>query len=407
MLPDTVRATDSSTAVHHDAQVCETQSVRTDEVVTTAEFYDALFRDDAPTLAGWLSNKKIGTELLGSRNTNDTLHEPLFVYLAKSPKPNCAALINQLIKMADADQLESTDANGWTPLMIAAKRGNGRILRQLAERGANPNAVDALGRNVAMLIAETGADRNAVRVVQYLCRNGLHINAQDKEGNTALHHAAENFGYQIVAPLIAVGADTRIKNNDDMTALDLAKQADPDGIEQDHDLECNMVALLTTSRTEMLAHIGALFGEAIRADLLWISERLYQAFADTVEYTLGVHLETVASALVDQENLISVVPPDQISGPSYAELERRNEPVDEVQAAVQTEIQAIDEELDPVEVDVQAIDEELGPVEADVQAIDEELDPVGTALRSGPVNVASDAGVIKNKIDGNTENRSM
>lgn len=406
MLPDT-RATDSSTAAHHDPQVCEPQSVEADAAVTTDEFYDALFRDDAQQLAGWLSNKKISTELLGSRNTNDTLHEPLFVYLAKSPKPNCAALINQLIKMADADQLESTDANGWTPLMIAAKFGNGRILRQLAERGANPNAVDALGRNAAMLIADTGADRNAVRVVSYLCRNGLHINAQDKDGNTALHHAAKNFGYGVVAPLIAVGADTRIKNNDDMTALDLATQSDPGGFERNNDLECNMVALLTTSRTEMLAYIGALFGEAIRADLLWISERLYQAFADTVEYTLGVHLETVASALVDQENLISVVPPDQISGPSYAELERQNEPVDEVQDAVQTEIQAIDEELDPVDADVQAIDEELDPAEADVQAIDEKLDSVATALRAGPVNVASDAEAIKNKIDGNTENRSM
>ncbi|CAM4401407.1 hypothetical protein BOTU111921_27985 [Bordetella tumbae] len=328
MLPNIGSTNNLSTAVGATSPIHQPESATAGSAVTLKQFYTALFEDDAPTLEAWINNGQIDTELLGSQNPLDSYNDPLFIYLAKNPKPACKHLINELIQMAPADQLEATDKNGETAMMAAAKYGNGLILRQLAERGANPNAVDRHGRNALMLVAIAGSGSNSVNVARYLCRNGLHLDAQDETGRTALHHAAANFGYEVVAPLIAAGADRSIKDRNGQTALDIALPYAEH--EKQNFIDRNMVGLLTTSRTEMLAYLASWFSEGVRADLLKATTRAYQAFADTVEYATGIRMETVASAVADSENVSSDAAAEQNSEPTDATQELLSEPADVV-----------------------------------------------------------------------------
>ncbi len=50
----------------------------------------------------------------------------------------------------------------------------------------------------------------------------FNINAQDREGNTPLHYAAEGGDLGIVRMLLKNGAKTNIKNKKKLTALDIA-----------------------------------------------------------------------------------------------------------------------------------------------------------------------------------------
>lgn len=59
--------------------------------------------------------------------------------------------------------------------------------------------------------------------MRYLCRLPQYIDAQDNTGNTALHHACERDRPRMVYNLLLMDTDRNIKNQDDKTALDIAK----------------------------------------------------------------------------------------------------------------------------------------------------------------------------------------
>lgn len=263
----------------------------TPAAITPKQLFDAFFADNEAgraELAGWIQSGQITDDLLCSISPYSK--EPLAVYLSNNFKSLYKDEIYALLDKMPKSELESRHPKtGETPLILAAKNDEQAMLFKLAERGANPNELDKKGRNALMLSIESGS--GDPEVIRHLCANGLHLNAVDKEGCTALHYAAQKDVYQAIAPLIAAGADRTIKNHNRETAADIAaKYAE---IDKDDPRE-NAYALLTAPRGDLMAYISALFGNIFLSDLLRASTLAWQAISDTMSYAMGGQTEAAS-----------------------------------------------------------------------------------------------------------------
>ena len=63
------------------------------------------------------------------------------------------------------------------------------------------------------------------RVIAVLAENGANINAQDDKGRTPLHLATYGGYKEAAEQLMALGADTTIRNKRGKNALDVARMA--------------------------------------------------------------------------------------------------------------------------------------------------------------------------------------
>jgi len=125
--------------------------------------------------------------------------------------------------------VNAQDSRGWTPAIHAASAKERDILKLLLEKGADPNIRNKTGYSALMyatddpdttqLLIRKGADVNArgteddvtplikasvegqIRVVEILLKNGVDVNAKDRDGKTALHWALK-FGHARVADLL-------------------------------------------------------------------------------------------------------------------------------------------------------------------------------------------------------------
>ena len=86
--------------------------------------------------------------------------------------------------------------------------------------GANVNDKDLQGAN-ALIYGSTFLKWD-LSIIKLLIDSGIEINAQDKNGYTALMEATISGNYETVKLLIESGADINIKNEDGKTALDWA-----------------------------------------------------------------------------------------------------------------------------------------------------------------------------------------
>jgi len=123
-----------------------------------------------------------------------------------------------LIKEVNVDaRLES---DGETALHRAASRGHLPAVRLLLEGGASVDAVD--GEGVTPLVL--AAYRGQTNVVKLLLERGALVNAQEKRnGLSSLSHAVGRGDKELVAVLLAHGADPSLKGADGRTALDRAE----------------------------------------------------------------------------------------------------------------------------------------------------------------------------------------
>ncbi len=83
--------------------------------------------------------------------------------------------------VSGADQ-ESADHLGRTPLIMAADKGFGRVVRLLLDAGSQVDARDLVGRTALM----TAADRGHLEIVKMLLDKGAAVDATDSVGRTAL-----------------------------------------------------------------------------------------------------------------------------------------------------------------------------------------------------------------------------
>ncbi len=105
-------------------------------------------------------------------------------------------------------------------LGLAIEMDSPLLVRQLLKKGANPNATH---NDEPLTVLATRKAHPCV--IDLLAEKGANINAQDKDGNTALHIAALNGNIRLVKKLIEkYHANTLIQNNNKDLPMHMAMQ---------------------------------------------------------------------------------------------------------------------------------------------------------------------------------------
>lgn len=118
-------------------------------------------------------------------------------------------------------QVDEPNAQGETPLMIAAIRGSLPAAKALVKRGA---AVIRPGWT-PLHYACSGPDNG---VAAFLIEQGAELNARSENGTTPLMMAARYGNSDLVPLLIKAGAEPRAANEQELTAADFAQRGGRD-----------------------------------------------------------------------------------------------------------------------------------------------------------------------------------
>jgi len=160
---------------------------------------------------------------LQSKRQQTPLH-----YAAKSESADCVTLLLSLDAGVDVQ-----DDEGETPLMSSAEVGEVRTAKPLLAAGADIHARNNKKQTPLMIGCIVRIHPFYVRTpfVELLIQSGAEIDAQDKNGYTALIHAIDNAQYESAQALLKAGADKARKNISGETVFDIAKKistGDPD-----------------------------------------------------------------------------------------------------------------------------------------------------------------------------------
>lgn len=156
---------------------------------------------------------------LADHEGNTPLH-----HAARSSDPGVAALLRD----AQAE-LETLNHDGLSPLGVACASGNWRLAKFLLERGAK---TEHPGGSPALLAA-AGGDEDDPAGVQLLLKHKARIDARDAQRRSALHTAAFAGHLDIVATLLAAGADAAAVDSQQRTpVLEAARGGRPAVLEK-------------------------------------------------------------------------------------------------------------------------------------------------------------------------------
>ncbi len=119
---------------------------------------------------------------------------------------------------AQPTSLDSTNAAGYTPLMLAAYHGNRAFVAQAAPRVKDIDAGSAYGTALMAAAVKGEAD-----IVGLLLAAGANPDLTDAQGATALIYAANFRHPDVVRVLLAAGANPDLADQRDYRALDYAQ----------------------------------------------------------------------------------------------------------------------------------------------------------------------------------------
>ena len=115
----------------------------------------------------------------------------------------------------------AVDADGWTPLHLAAHYDHAAVVTTLLANNADVNARSQNAmKNQPLHAAAAGRATKAARV---LIDGGAEVNATQAGGFTPLHSAAQNGNRELVVLLLERGANAETATEDGRTALTLAE----------------------------------------------------------------------------------------------------------------------------------------------------------------------------------------
>lgn len=143
---------------------------------------------------------------------------------AQGQLPLFLALRGESFQAADAllavtgIAVDAANANGETPLMMAALRGQVAWMQRLLDRGAMVNKEGWTPLHYA-------ASGPAVPAVELLVARGATLDARSPNGTTPLMMAARYGAIDAADLLLAKGADPALRNEKGLTAADFAAAA--------------------------------------------------------------------------------------------------------------------------------------------------------------------------------------
>ena len=111
--------------------------------------------------------------------------------------------------------VDGRTSKGSTPLRAAAVKGQLDVVRCLVESGADVNIRKYKDGSTPLIAASCWGQ---LSVVTYLIDKGTFVDLQAKDGNTALHDAAQRGHLEIVSQFLALGA-SQLPNNQGLTPL--------------------------------------------------------------------------------------------------------------------------------------------------------------------------------------------
>jgi len=181
-------------------------------------------------------------------------------------KSSCSYLSKRINKEYKKINIDDTDDEGNSALLLACDHRNEKIINLLLKFGANVNARDIYGETPLLRTCKDGNYLRAQYLIQYganikvtdfflntplalackyghseiaelLLKNGANINVRNSNGDTPINLSCislffdpENKTYNIVKLLTEHGADVNIPNKNKSTPLTLASEAGEKGI---------------------------------------------------------------------------------------------------------------------------------------------------------------------------------
>ncbi|KAF4627101.1 hypothetical protein G7Y89_g11056 [Cudoniella acicularis] len=127
-------------------------------------------------------------------------------------------LLEQFLQMNDGNEVNAQDAQGMTPLHVAAQSGKGQAIGLLLKAGAEINARNWFQQTALHLAVKKGH----LWAVNQLLENGASCKAKDLMSSTALHVAAETGYLDIAKLLVAWGANVSARGSNKQTPLHYA-----------------------------------------------------------------------------------------------------------------------------------------------------------------------------------------
>ena len=121
------------------------------------------------------------------------------------------------------------DSLGYSPLDLAIVWCMPRVVKLLLNYGADPNVKDKDGitpliKTTILGVQDARPMRDKLQIISYLIDTGANIDAQTKNGKTALMYATGNSRIEIVELLISIGASITIKDNQGIQAAEIIGQ---------------------------------------------------------------------------------------------------------------------------------------------------------------------------------------
>ena len=121
--------------------------------------------------------------------------------------------------------LNAVNTQGQSALTKAVETNSATVVEYLIDQGAKSGIADADGNTLAYYLVQSYNPRNVEDFeskIEILKSEGINFGHKQSKGNTLLHLAAEENNEYLVEKMIALGVDVNAANDDGTTALQIA-----------------------------------------------------------------------------------------------------------------------------------------------------------------------------------------
>ncbi|KEF61211.1 uncharacterized protein A1O9_02776 [Exophiala aquamarina CBS 119918] len=172
----------------------------------------------------WRKDFRFGFTLLNEiaievDGTDKNGRTPLMLAALTNSPPFADLILNR------GANVNGRDKNGMTAMHFAAMARSTKVMDRLLESEADMNSPNNMGLTPLRVALNSHADESLHWLLQHGADVGASFNAEDESGMTAMHFAAKAGSTELMGRLLEDGADINSKNNVGQTPLMLALDA--------------------------------------------------------------------------------------------------------------------------------------------------------------------------------------